>query len=787
MSWLLWIVLWSEWKEVELPKTTIWMVVPRKGSGEVKIKKEWKKIEKKKRTEKKRMKEGEIRKEEREKKEEKWVDTLWIVGYKVVRITPQVYHRQQKKQLKKLNLQIEWQDIGEKWKVDTTLDRHLTHYLTNFQQKEKWYEGEKREKYTIVVKESNKHIIENFVKWKVEMGYEVEVVSWEEEKEINIGKYGLLIGKGKAEIKGGIVGYLPYEDSVKIKKILNQVIEYELNSSEKKILIVRGVANFENERQEKVEYEDKERLAQQIREMIPQEWVVEEFTGEIVEGEYSLINFLTLGKQWMKDDGDNVAEEEEIRIKEYYVETSSIIFSPFWEERFLTKGVAVVMPEENTYYTVGWEDTLDGGNGSFNYWFMVELLKENRTVGEAYLLAKLKYETLFPSEEIEFKIWGDPTVRIYNTKLQKDVEIKTKIDEKSEWKEVIGVVKNWSKTEVEEIGVECVIKKEEGEIVDQWEVKIDTLQSEEEKEVKFVIPEKLEEGKSYWVKLILIYEEDTNPLNDVDSVKIEIPGSDFIIWDTVGGELEEILKKYGYKGRRKGEEVEGCKIMIIPDNKEVESLVVKNVYVEGNNLYLKKFFKGKVVEREIQDSLLWKEGKVKVIGKRKMEWFIIEGSEMAFWDKEGNEFGFYYEGEGYRIWATAFKIGEIDSTLRDSILLYGIEKILQKEKKKKKEEKKKIEVKPTYLQEIIVSPNPFYTETEIKFVITDECIIDIGIYDLTGKRVKSLKEGKVGKGFHRVKWDGKDDVGKEVRNGVYFLKVVANRNEKKFSKLIIFK
>jgi hypothetical protein len=211
---------------------------------------------------------------------------------------------------------------------------------------------------------------------------------------------------------------------------------------------------------------------------------------------------------------------------------------------------------------------------------------------------------------------------------------------------------------------------------------------------------------------------------------------------------------------------------------------MKNIYIEGNNLYLQKTFKGELREIEIQDSIFWKEGKIKIREGIKRKWFIIEGSEVTFWDEKGNVLGFYYEDEGYRIWATSFKISEIDTLMRDSILLYGVEKILKEEKE---EETKEVEITQTNIQELTVSPNPLSTETEITFVLKNGGIIELEIYDVTGKRIKKLKEGIVSRGIHRMKWDGKDEVGNEVRNGVYFLKVVANKKEKRFVKIIIFK
>jgi len=68
-------------------------------------------------------------------------------------------------------------------------------------------------------------------------------------------------------------------------------------------------------------------------------------------------------------------------------------------------------------------------------------------------------------------------------------------------------------------------------------------------------------------------------------------------------------------------------------------------------------------------------------------------------------------------------------------------------------------------------PNPFNPETYFNISIPN--VQDIGeltinIYDIIGKKVKTLFEGKLFPGVHLLKWDGKDDSGKFVSGGTYF-------------------
>ena len=64
-------------------------------------------------------------------------------------------------------------------------------------------------------------------------------------------------------------------------------------------------------------------------------------------------------------------------------------------------------------------------------------------------------------------------------------------------------------------------------------------------------------------------------------------------------------------------------------------------------------------------------------------------------------------------------------------------------------------------------PNPFNPSTTINYNILKDEYVNINIYDLTGKRVKSLVNSKVGIGFNQVEWDATNSFGQTVAAGVY--------------------
>jgi hypothetical protein len=65
-------------------------------------------------------------------------------------------------------------------------------------------------------------------------------------------------------------------------------------------------------------------------------------------------------------------------------------------------------------------------------------------------------------------------------------------------------------------------------------------------------------------------------------------------------------------------------------------------------------------------------------------------------------------------------------------------------------------------------PNPFNPRTVIKFSLAQEGPVELVIYDVNGRRVKTLVDGKADAGLNSVVWDGTDNAGHKVGSGVYW-------------------
>jgi hypothetical protein len=70
------------------------------------------------------------------------------------------------------------------------------------------------------------------------------------------------------------------------------------------------------------------------------------------------------------------------------------------------------------------------------------------------------------------------------------------------------------------------------------------------------------------------------------------------------------------------------------------------------------------------------------------------------------------------------------------------------------------------------TPNPFANTTTIAYAVNqaEGADVSIGIYDVAGRRVRSLVSGYQSAGRYEVVWDGRGDDGAGVARGVYFLR-----------------
>jgi len=81
-------------------------------------------------------------------------------------------------------------------------------------------------------------------------------------------------------------------------------------------------------------------------------------------------------------------------------------------------------------------------------------------------------------------------------------------------------------------------------------------------------------------------------------------------------------------------------------------------------------------------------------------------------------------------------------------------------------------------------PNPMSRDSRTVLALPRETEVEVAIFDLAGHRIKSLALGAKPAGYHVLVWDGRDDRGKHVAPGVYFVRALAG-SESRSRKLIL--
>jgi len=91
-------------------------------------------------------------------------------------------------------------------------------------------------------------------------------------------------------------------------------------------------------------------------------------------------------------------------------------------------------------------------------------------------------------------------------------------------------------------------------------------------------------------------------------------------------------------------------------------------------------------------------------------------------------------------------------------------------------------------------PNPFKPAvagrspaTTIEYSLTQDCNIDLTIYNLKGQRIKTLVHGYIESGNHSVTWDSTDDNGNQVGSGIYLYKLETDGRTQAVKKMLLLR
>jgi flagellar hook assembly protein FlgD len=75
------------------------------------------------------------------------------------------------------------------------------------------------------------------------------------------------------------------------------------------------------------------------------------------------------------------------------------------------------------------------------------------------------------------------------------------------------------------------------------------------------------------------------------------------------------------------------------------------------------------------------------------------------------------------------------------------------------------------------APNPFGSETAIRFSAPVSGAATLSVFDVSGRLVSRLVDGEVSAGRHVVRWNGRNREGRSVGDGVYFYRLQVGERE----------
>ena len=83
-------------------------------------------------------------------------------------------------------------------------------------------------------------------------------------------------------------------------------------------------------------------------------------------------------------------------------------------------------------------------------------------------------------------------------------------------------------------------------------------------------------------------------------------------------------------------------------------------------------------------------------------------------------------------------------------------------------------------------PNPFNPVTALLYDLPDQTHVNITIYDMLGRQVKTLMDQTQDAGYRSVIWDATNDYGKPVSAGIYLYQIQAG-NFMRTKKMVLLK
>lgn len=82
-------------------------------------------------------------------------------------------------------------------------------------------------------------------------------------------------------------------------------------------------------------------------------------------------------------------------------------------------------------------------------------------------------------------------------------------------------------------------------------------------------------------------------------------------------------------------------------------------------------------------------------------------------------------------------------------------------------------------------PNPFNPTTTLKYEMGSAGHVSVNVFDINGRKIRSLYNGIQNPGQHEIRWDARDDRGRSMSSGVYLFKVNVNGKQQTAKTLLL--
>ena len=76
------------------------------------------------------------------------------------------------------------------------------------------------------------------------------------------------------------------------------------------------------------------------------------------------------------------------------------------------------------------------------------------------------------------------------------------------------------------------------------------------------------------------------------------------------------------------------------------------------------------------------------------------------------------------------------------------------------------------------APNPATKDVELSFDLAKRQSVVLAVFSVEGRRIRTVQRGVLEAGHHQLAWDGRDDQGKPVADGMYFARLTAEEGSR---------